>query len=62
MGAKKYLGCKDWEELAVFFGDTATDERTLFSDPLILCLAVLGERRVFVWVCAGVKFLLIYTN
>lgn len=28
-GCQEGYGCKDWEELAVFFGDTAMDERRM---------------------------------
>lgn len=57
--ARRIWGSKDWEELAVFFGDTAVDERTLFFDPVLSCT---WSEESFVQVCAGVKFLLIYTN
>lgn len=62
--ARKISSSKDGEKLAVFFGDMAMDERMLFSDPLILCSAVSGERRVlfgFVQVLSFCLFIQIAT-
>lgn len=35
--ARRISDSKDWEELTVFFGDMAMDERMLFSDPMLSC-------------------------